>query len=962
MPVKYDSSVKRPLEKMEYTQKQVMELKECSESIFSFLKYVKIIHPDKGEVNFSEYIYPHQKDMLKKFVNDRFHVCLLPRQISGKTTIVSIFALYYTMFNSNKTIGIVANKERTATMILSRFKRMYESLPLWLKPGVLKYAETSVVFDNGTRIIVSATSPDALRGEQINLLILDEFAFVPKNIADAFWSSNLPTIFASEESKIIVVSCVIGDTMVFTDKGPKMIESFVDNKKNINISEYSVVGRRNDFNSGNIFINSGISETKIIESTSSLLECSPNHKLWACKNGNFGWFKASELTTNDYISIKYGMEKWGNNDYINFESISKVYYKNGRRINRKLQKGKTLKIKKITPDVAYLFGLYISEGCADEHRVVISCGDDISEVFDKLNLKYRCCDNMHYVIGSVSLVRLLKCVGFDINRKAPEKEIPDRLLEMSRENIISMIQGIFDGDGWSRKDKGTIGIGLSSRKLIFQIRALLLNFGILTDYYVWDSKNNKKKGKVKTDSIQYRLQCSHTKSKIFYEKIGFRLNRKQEKRKYLNIKSEIDKKDSIPYMNQIILPYKKYIKEKFTSLDRGKNVLNLSRYLTLNIGAYLKENNCKIWNDLKDFYSDNVSENIKWEKIKNIKNSENTVYDFSLPDVKDDKWCHSILYNGMIGHQTPNGMFGLFHELYSKAERGENSFIPTKVNYYDIPGKDEEWAKQAKKDLGEQRYRQEILCTFLGSTNTVIDANVLDVIVGGWKDPLLKEIEDKLFIYEKPEDGYIYIIGADSGKGTGNHYSSIQVLKVVDNKIPKLQQVAVFNDNNTDIYTFSHIVNRLSLYYNRSYIMVENNAEGSTVVNNLWWEFENERLVNTGSKKIDLGVRAKRNTKPRAVLLMKKLIEDSSLEIVDRETLDQLTTFIENNGKFYGKDNYDDLISALYWACYIFEMDVFDEKVDFFNNDDKNEEDEMWGVLSDLEDKIVDWDFSWMDS
>uniref|UniRef100_A0A6M3K4R9 Putative terminase n=1 Tax=viral metagenome TaxID=1070528 RepID=A0A6M3K4R9_9ZZZZ len=518
MPVKYDDFVKRPFDSIEYTQEQVLELKKCSDDIFSFLNYVKIVHPDKGEVDFSKYIFPHQKDMLKKFIKHRFHVCLLPRQISGKTTIVSVFALYYAMFNDNKTIGIVANKERTATMILRRMKRMYESLPVWLKPGVVQYAETSVIFDNNTRIIVSATSPDALRGEQLNLLILDEFAFVPKNIADAFWSSNLPTIFASVESKVIIVS-------------------------------------------------------------------------------------------------------------------------------------------------------------------------------------------------------------------------------------------------------------------------------------------------------------------------------------------------------------------------------------------------------------------------------------------------------------TPNGLFNLFHEVYTKAERGENSFIHTRVNYYDIPGKDEEWAKQARKDLGsEQRFRQEILCTFLGSTNTVIDANVLDIIIGNWKDPILKEIEDKLFIYEKPEDGYIYILGVDSGKGTGNHYSSIQVLKVVDVRVPKLQQVAVFNDNNTDIYTFSHIVNRLSLYYNRSYIMVENNAEGSTVVNNLWWEFENERLVNTGSKKIDLGVRAKRNTKPRAVLLMKKLIEEGSLEIIDMETLNQLTTFIENNNKYYGKDNFDDLISALYWACYIFEMDVFDEKIDFFNNDNKNEEDEMWGVLSDLEDKIADWDFSWMDS
>ena len=61
---------------------------------------------------------------------------------------------------------------------------------------------------------------------------------------------------------------------------------------------------------------------------------------------------------------------------------------------------------------------------------------------------------MHYIINNLSLIELLTFVGFDISKKAPQKEIPDRLLEMSKENICAMLQGIFDGDGWSRKDKG----------------------------------------------------------------------------------------------------------------------------------------------------------------------------------------------------------------------------------------------------------------------------------------------------------------------------------------------------------------------------------------------------------------------------------------------------------------------------------------------------------------------------
>jgi hypothetical protein len=205
-----------------------------------------------------------------------------------------------------------------------------------------------------------------------------------------------------------------------------------------------------------------------------------------------------------------------------------------------------------------------------------------------------------------------------------------------------------------------------------------------------------------------------------------------------------------------------------------------------------------------------------------------------------------------------------------------------------------------------------------------------------------------LLIYEKPIEGSRYVIGADTAKGTGEHHSALQVCKIISTSPAEFQQVATFFDNRINVFKFADLINKLSIYYNDAFMMVENNAEGSAVVNRLWWDYENEGLVNTGSKESQLGIRATKNTRPRAVTLMKKLVEDEKVHIVDKETVDELTSFIEENGKFKGKDMPDDIISALYWCLFIVEMDVFEEKATLTRDThDAEEWEEVWGIITD---------------
>ena len=97
MAIRYDEQyVKRPNTEIEYTQEQIQELYNCSNDIDYFLKYVKIVNPDKGEMFFDPYDY--QRDLLDKFAKNRYNVVLASRQ-SGKTTSVAAYVLWYSLFH-----------------------------------------------------------------------------------------------------------------------------------------------------------------------------------------------------------------------------------------------------------------------------------------------------------------------------------------------------------------------------------------------------------------------------------------------------------------------------------------------------------------------------------------------------------------------------------------------------------------------------------------------------------------------------------------------------------------------------------------------------------------------------------------------------------------------------------------------------------------------------------------------
>jgi hypothetical protein len=202
--------------------------------------------------------------------------------------------------------------------------------------------------------------------------------------------------------------------------------------------------------------------------------------------------------------------------------------------------------------------------------------------------------------------------------------------------------------------------------------------------------------------MNYRLSCDTINTKLFFEEIGFKFSRKQII--YNNVKNkkflECDPQNIIPngskILKTLLLPFKRKelsddVKKVWDSLNKSKTT-HISRGSFKNVIDFLNEKNVIIDNNITDkIYFDNS----KWVQIKNIEISENDTFDFSLQNNPDDFWEHSVLYNGILGHQTPNGYDPIYYGVYDQALRGINDFHITDLRWFKDPryAKNLSWVK-----------------------------------------------------------------------------------------------------------------------------------------------------------------------------------------------------------------------------------------------------------------------------
>jgi len=242
--LKGEVGIKRSGVSFRMSADEQQEYIRCAIDIHYFTeKYCKTKREDGsiGSITLRDY----QEEILDNFVQSRFNILMASRQV-GKTVSSAIFILHTILFNNDKNVMIVANKGDTAVEIVDKVKSIYSLLPFFLKPGVKIWNQKSLTFDNGCRIKTSARTKTPAIGFTIDLLYLDEFAHIPSNIIEPYYTAAFPTVSAVQNSKIIITSTPNGMNLfhrLLTDAERPDGDPQKNNYKPMRVYWYQVPGR-----------------------------------------------------------------------------------------------------------------------------------------------------------------------------------------------------------------------------------------------------------------------------------------------------------------------------------------------------------------------------------------------------------------------------------------------------------------------------------------------------------------------------------------------------------------------------------------------------------------------------------------------------------------------------------------------------------------------------------------------
>lgn len=273
---------------------------------------------------------------------------------------------------------------------------------------------------------------------------------------------------------------------------------------------------------------------------------------------------------------------------------------------------------------------------------------------------------------------------------------------------------------------------------------------------------------------------------------------------------------------------------------------------------------------------------------------------------------------------TANGVGNVYQKIWEGAIQGVNEFKPFRVDWWDVPGRDEEWKRQTISNTSEMQFEQEFGNSFIGSGDTLIDAEYLLKLKS---KPYKTITSDNVIIYKEPEKDHQYVMTVDVAKGRGQDHSTFNV---IDISINPFEQVAVYRNNLISPILFPNIIYKYANSYNKAMVVVESNDAGQVVCNGLYHDLEYENMfVESSIKANSLGLTMTRKVKRIGCSSFKDLIENLKLNIVDQETIREISTFSARGQSFEASaGNHDDLVMNLVLFSYFVGTSHFGELTD----------------------------------
>lgn len=277
---------------------------------------------------------------------------------------------------------------------------------------------------------------------------------------------------------------------------------------------------------------------------------------------------------------------------------------------------------------------------------------------------------------------------------------------------------------------------------------------------------------------------------------------------------------------------------------------------------------------------------------------------------------------------TPNGTGNLFHELYVGALEGKNGWHSERVDWWEVPGRDEEWKEKTIRTLGSvEAFSQEFCNEFIQTGESSINEKLFNDLKAEIMQPEFIYDEGKYLLWDSFKQDRVYVAGVDISEGVGEAASVIQILDVTD--LRNITQVASYHDRNISPYNFTAKLFDILQHWGAPLALIERNNCGAQVVDQLKNTLNYENIVSYGIREQTnkIGVQAHTNTKYKGIVNMRYWVNElRAVRIRDINTLIELKNFIRyDNGTWGAKpgaDSWDDRVMSLIWALVILENEL----------------------------------------
>ena len=338
---------------------------------------------------------------------------------------------------------------------------------------------------------------------------------------------------------------------------------------------------------------------------------------------------------------------------------------------------------------------------------------------------------------------------------------------------------------------------------------------------------------------------------------------------------------------------------------------------------------------------------------------------------------------------TPNGM-NKFYEIYQGALTGENSFNPIRVDWWQVPGRDEAWKQKEIGNLGsEELFNQEYGNQFLSSSSLLLGSNELKKIKTNEAEYVWKEIEQlhyeeelnyenllwhpKFNIDAADSPGKKFVFSIDISGGVKGDFTVINIFKVTP--LPKaiiqnmkefedesdffgLVQVGIFRDNEIKLEELVKLIKGLIkgvVGIDRVKMAIEMNFKGELLYEKLVSDddFYDEMFLFTkhseGARVLKPGIKYNEKNKMKYCELLRSLIREGKILVNDKKwTIPELFTFgLNNRGTYSSQTGHDDAAMTLVNLPGLFDGYDFNQMVGDVFDELENEYKEL--IISKLE-------------